>query len=117
MVEVLEFVVPLDTQVMEAIVLQSLIDRGEVLQTAHRSNKLMRRFKNCCVVQADTEGVPTLFDFRVGVSSAVIVRINIFHDWNIYFCLSENKSVLEENLKIGIEALVVDVAIRSARSV
>lgn len=117
MVEVLEFVIPRDTLIMESKVLQSLIDRSEVLETTLRSNKVMSRGKYSSVVQTDTEGIPLLLDFRVGVASAVIFGINIFHNWNINFWLSENKLILEDNLKIGVEALVVYIVFRSASSV
>ena len=117
MIEVLEFVVPLDTHIMVSKVLQSLIDRSEILQTTLRSNKVMSRGKYSSVVQTDTEGIPLLLDFRVGVASAVIFGINIFHNWNINLWLSENKLILEDNLKIGVEAHVVYIVFRSASSV
>lgn len=117
MVEVLEFVVPLHTGIMHAIVLQGLVDRSEVLQATHRSNKLMSRLNNIGVVETDSERVPTLLDFGVGVISAVILGINFHHDWDIYLGLSENKLILEDNLKVGVEIVVVNVVGRSTSSV
>jgi hypothetical protein len=54
MVEVLVFVVPLDTCVMIAIVFKSLVDRSQILETTHRSNKLMGNIEHWSIILADT---------------------------------------------------------------
>lgn len=117
MVEVLKFVVPINTSLMHAIVLQGLVDRCEVLQATHRSNKLMSGLNYFGVVKTDSKRVPSLLDFWVGISSAVILGIDFLHDWDVHVCLSENKLVLEDNLKVGVEVIVVNPVGRSTSSV
>lgn len=117
MVEVLKFVVPLHTGIMHAIVLQSLVDRCEVLQATHRSNELMSRLNYFGVVKTDSKRVPSLFDFGVSIASAVILGIDFRHDWDVYLFLSEDKLVLEDNLKVGVEVIVVNPVFRSTSSV
>jgi len=116
MVEVLELVVPLNAQVVVAIVLESLVDRSEVLQATHRSNELMGRFNYIHVVQADSERIPTLLDLRVGVCGTVIVRIDISHDGDGDLRLSEDELVLENYLKVGVVVVIEFVVSRCANT-
>jgi hypothetical protein len=58
-----------------------------------------------------------LFDFGVGITSAVILGIDFRHDWDVYLFLSEDKLVLEDNLKVGVEVIVVNPVFRSTSSV
>jgi len=117
MVEILVLVVPLDTSVVVTIVLKGLVDRSEVLQAAHGSDKYVRRFENCGVVEADSERVPALLHFRVGISSAVVIRIDVCHDRDIDIFLTQEQLVLENYLKVGIEVVVLEVVIRSSSTV
>lgn len=117
MVEILKLIVPLDTHVVVTKVLKGLVDRSEVLQAAHGPDKLMRRLENGGVVEADSERVPTLLDFRVGITSAVVIRIDVFHDRDIDIFLPQFQLVLENNLKVSIEVVVLEIVIRSSGTV
>ena len=117
MVEILVLVVPLDTSVVVSIVLKGLVDRSEVLQAAHGSNKYVRRFENCGVVEADSERVPALFDFRVGITSAVVIRVDIFHDRDVDILLIQEQLVLENYLKVGVVVIVFKVVSGSSGTI
>jgi hypothetical protein len=107
MIEVDVFLKPFIGSRSVSIIAESLIDGVQVFHSALSGNELMSWFEHWHVAECNSNGVPSLFDFRVGVISNSQISVKSLEKEECYFLRIIDKFKKEDNLLIGIEVFVV----------
>ena len=109
MIEVDVFLKPFISSRSVSIIAESLIDGVQVFHSALSGNELMSWFEYWHVAECNSNGVPSLLDFRVWVISNSQISIESLKKKECYFLGIVDQFKKEDNLLIGIEVFVVEV--------
>lgn len=100
MVEVDVLVVPGLRGRLVTRVNKGLVDRRQILHTAHRADELVRGLSDVIVVRLEAEREPSLLDLGINSASDVEVRVDLVQDFNGHAIAQRVQSVAEDGLEV-----------------
>ena len=105
-VEVLVFIVPLNSEIMLAAVFQSFVDWGKVVRSAHRRDPGVCRLISRLVLELKTSWVPAGLYPGIGISCTVVISVDSLQNCKVCRGNVGCESVLEDYLEVRIVAQV-----------
>ena len=91
---------------MLSAVPQGLVDRSEILASAHGGDPIVSRLSDKWEPLSQTQGIPSLSNLRVDIIGHIEISVDSFKDFNVNSIDLRCKGVMENDFQVRVEIFI-----------